>query len=169
MAAGDLDRTLRACRRARVAALDDAHRAQEVKKSAARVATARAAHTVPPRRRRGDAMLGERRAHNKFTLRRAQGQRHGGCLARRSQGARSPVAREATGTRSHASRPTWAAIGKLLKTTKEEDMSSDSPIASHHLLNFLFLRVQAWLRSNHPHSRLSSAMAPSASTHCRAG
>ena len=60
-------------------------------------------------------------------------------------------------------------IGKLLKTTKEEDMSSDSPIASHHLLNFLFLRVQAWLRSNHPHSRLSSAMAPSASTHCRAG
>ena len=45
--AGDLDRTLRACRCARVAALDDAHRAQEVKKSAARVATARA-HTVPP-------------------------------------------------------------------------------------------------------------------------
>ena len=43
MAAGDLDRTLRASR-ARVAALDDAHRAQEVKKSAARVATARA-HT----------------------------------------------------------------------------------------------------------------------------
>ena len=35
----DLDRNLRACRRARVAALDDAHRAQEVKKSAARVAT----------------------------------------------------------------------------------------------------------------------------------
>ena len=40
--------------------------------------------------------------------------------------ARSPVAREATGTRSHASRPTWAAIGKLLKTTKEEEDHPDS-------------------------------------------
>ena len=38
----------------------------------------------------------------------------------------SPVARDATGTRSHASRPTWAGIAQLLNKTKEEEDHPDS-------------------------------------------